>query len=307
MIKTIYFIVLVFVFATGCSEKKDAGKNDDTITDKKQGGSIKDSYTADTLYQALPYLLEDLAANKNMQELLAQNWIMEDDKDALELASDDGKIELPVRSLAMAKDFTIVKNCRNAIDEGIWEFNTDKKTLKFKYNNGSGDLYKLRALAIDEMQLTNIGIGSETVLKFVSDAKCYKNKNEDPFYFRNNKWRIKPTRPENDDAIKQRLKENIYFFILYYRDAIARRASLVSFYGFPSCLKWYAGGIHLQAKEELSEKWEDCFYSKAQAAKAYEIMDKVLGKKYNWPKGDANWIKKNLFVLEQMYQQLNSF
>jgi hypothetical protein len=245
-----------------------------------------------------------MSASENIEELLPQDWILEDDKDALELATDDGSIEMPVRTLSLAPDFTVVKNCRNALDEGAWKFENDKKTLTLKYKDGSTDVYKIRSFAADEMKLTNIGIGSETVLKFIADGKRYKNKNDDPFYFMNNKWRKRPGAPENDAAIKQRLKDNLHFFILYYRDAIARRASVVSFYGFPSCLKWYAGGIFIQDNKDQLEKWEACFYSKAQAAKALAIMEDVMSKKYTWPKGQANWIKQNLSVLEQMYQNL---
>ncbi|MGF2411684.1 hypothetical protein [Ferruginibacter sp.] len=304
MLRIIYLLAIVFVVAPGCSEKKKGTTKENETTVKKQGGSIADSYTADTLYQDLPKLLVDMSASSNIEELLPQDWILEDDKDALELASDDGSFEMPVRTLSLATDNTVIKNCRNAVEEGMWKFDNEKKTLTLKYKEGGTDVYKIRSFAADEMKLTNIGIGSETVLKFVAEGNRYKNKNDDPFYFANNKWRKRPSAPENDAAIKQRLKDNLHFFILYYKDAIARRASVVSFYGFPSCLRWYAGGIYIQDNKEQLEKWEACFYSKAQAAKALAIMEEVMAKKYTWPKGQANWIKQNLAVLEQMYGNL---
>lgn len=304
MLRIIYLAACLFIVITGCNdEKKGATKEKVTVT-QKAGGSIADSYTVDTFYQDLPKLLVDISASENIEELLPQDWILEDDKDALEMASDDGSFEMPVRTLSMATDNTVIKNCRNAIEEGMWKFDNEKKTLSFKYKEGGTDVYKIRSFAADEMKLTNIGIGSETVLKFVADGKRYRNKNDDPFYFTNNKWRHKPTTPENDAAIKQRLKDNLRFFILYYKDAIARRASVVSFYGFPSCLRWYAGGIYIQDNKEQLAKWEDCFYSDRQAKKALDIMGDVLTKKYTWPEGQSNWIKQNLYVLEQIYQNL---
>ena len=304
MLRIIYGVLLLFVIAPGCNNGEKKAGSEQPASEKKAGSSGLDSYSADTLYQDLPKLLVDMSASENIEELLPQNWILEDDKDALELATDDGSIEMPVRTLSMATDFTVIKNCRNALDEGAWKFDNDKKTLTLKYKDGSTDLYRIRSFAADEMKLTNIGIGSETVLKFIADGKRYKNKNDDPFYFMNNKWRSRPAVPENEDAIKQRLKDNLHFFILYYRDAIARRAKVVSFYGFPSCLKWYAGGIYMQDNKEQLEKWEACFYNKAQATKAFDMMSEVLSRKYTWPKGQSNWIKQNLFVLVQMYQNL---
>jgi hypothetical protein len=304
MLRIIYFTAILFVFITGCNDEKKVGVKDKDETITKAGGSIADSYTVDTLYQDLPKLLVDISASQSIEALLAQDWILEDDKDALEMASDDGSIEMPVRTLSMATDNTIIKNCRNALEEGVWKYDDAKKTLTFKYKEGSTDLYKIRSFAADEMKLTNIGIGSETVLKFVADGKRYKDKNDDPFYFMNNKWRNKPNVPENDAAIKIRLKESLRFFILFYKDAIARRASVVSFYGFPSCLKWYAGGIYIQDDKEQLAKWEDCFYSQKQATKALDVVREALTKKYTWPKSPANWIKQNLSVLEQLYANL---
>jgi hypothetical protein len=306
MYKIICFTALLFFVTTSCNENKKADEGKKIVTDSKKQ-STEDPYSTDTMYQALPDMLQDLSASTNMQELLAQNWILNDDKEALDMASDDGAFEMPVRSFSMAADFTIVKNIRNAMDNGTWKFDEAKKILTLKYTNGSSDIYKLRALAANEMKLTNVGIQSETVLTFVSDAKRYKNAADDPFYIANNKWRIKPRASETDAAIKQRLKDNLRFFILFYKDVIARKAAAASFYGLPSCLEWYAGRISIQNRKEISEKWKGCFYNTAEAMKAYDMMDNVISKKITWPKGTTNWLKKNLFALEQIYQNLQGF
>ncbi len=306
MFKIICFTPMLFMITTGCNENKKANEGKKIVTDSKKQ-STEDSYNTDTMFQALPNMLEDLSSSTNMEQLLTQNWVLDDDKEALEMASDGGAFEMPVRSFSMAADFTIVKNIRNAMDNGTWKFDEAKKILTLKYTNGSSDIYKLRALAADKMKLTNVGIKSETVLTFVSDAKRYKNAADDPFYIANNKWRIKPRASESDVAIKQRLKDNLRFFILFYRDVIARKSAAASFYGLPSCLEWYAGRISIQNKKEISQKWKDCFYNDAQAMKAYDMMDNVISKKITWPKNTTNWLKKNLFALEQIYQNLQGF
>ncbi len=304
MFKQLFIIVLFLLIISGCNQKKKNNEMEDTIISKRDN-TVEDSYKADTLYATLPSRLVNLANSKNMDLLLAQNWVMEEDIEALRSADADSKIMLPIRSFSMSPDLRVVKNCRNAIETGTWSFDETEKIITFKYNDGGGDRYKLRALAFNEMKLTNIGIASESVLKFISDGKVYQQMEEDPFAVEHNQWRISPDTPETDEKIKKRLKENIYFFILYYKDAIARRASLVSFYGFPSCLNWYAGGIYLKNEEEIPEDWKKCFFSEAQALKAYKMMEVIMSKRYKWPKEkNVNWIKKNLFVLEQIYQQL---
>ena len=39
---------------------------------------------------------------------------------------------------------------------------------------------------------------------------------------------------------------------------------------------------------------------------AYRMADVLLAKKYQWPKGEKNWLKQNVYVLRQMEQQLDS-
>ncbi|MBK6633760.1 MAG: hypothetical protein IPG38_05110 [Chitinophagaceae bacterium] len=80
---------------------------------------------------------------------------------------------------------------------------------------------------------------------------------------------------------------------------------VISFWGLPSCFKWYGGGVFLKKETELKENWINCYYNKEQAMQAYALADKLLSQKYNWPKGEQNWLKLNLAVLEQMYKKLD--
>lgn len=291
----------IVIMAASCSSN-EVIKPDTTKESKKKAPAVADSYTADTMYQDLPQLIEDLSAEKNIEKLLAQNWTNADDIAALR-DYDNSTIEFPVRTFCMFTDRTVVKNVRNYMETGTWNFDSDSKTITFKFY-GSKDVYKLRALAQDELRLTNIGIHSETILVFSSDAKRHKNAATDPFFKTNLTWRIPPQQPETDVQIKQRVKQYLEFFILYYKDCIARRAEVVSFYGFPSCLKWYAGGIYIQNDEDILENWHALFYNKQQGEKGLSMVAKLLEKKYTWPVGNQNWIKKNLFVLEAMYKNL---
>lgn len=301
MIKKI-FTACLLLLAFGCNNESEKYLPAPEKRKTRKSSTVADSYTSDTMYKALPALVEDLSAQKSIENLLAQNWTNADDLDALR-NYDNSSIEFPVRSFSMFTDKTVVKNVRNYMEAGTWSFDDDAKTITFKFD-GSKDVYKLKALAPDELRLTNIGIGSETVLVFASDAKRHKNAATDPFYTANLQWRTAPENSETDAAIKQRVKQYLQFFILYYKDAIARRAEVVSFYGFPSCLKWYAGGIYMQSDEDVLENWYALFYNKQQGEQGLSMVAKLLEKKYTWPAGNQNWIKKNLFVLEAMYKNL---
>ena len=77
MCKIICFAAMLFVVTTGCNENKKSDEGKKIVTDSKKQ-STEDSYSTDTMYQALPDMLQDLSASTNMQELLSQSWILDD-------------------------------------------------------------------------------------------------------------------------------------------------------------------------------------------------------------------------------------
>jgi hypothetical protein len=252
-----------------------------------------------------PYapLLVKLEEEKNIQQLITQGWELKDDLEALQGAGGNG-LMLPFRSYYLAADGSFTKDVRNDIGLGKWQFDEAGKKITMVDDAGHKAIYKIAALASDELKLAKEGDNNAGILTFVSDAARYKVLVNDPYHIDNNRWRIKPAKAETDSLIKQRLKGFLNFHVLFYRDNIARDKKTISFYGFPTCLKWYAGGIYIIKKEELADNWYGCFYNKAQALKAWDMMNVLLDKKYNWPKGNMSWVKKNLAVLEQMHSKL---
>jgi hypothetical protein len=285
--------VLVFIFS--CNN--DTGKKNKSTTDVPIPAQGANQYSN---------MIVDLSASRNMLNLLCQGWENEDDALALQEIDDNSTIEIAHRSFYLSTDGSFIKNPRNAMDYGRWEYDSVAKTITLHYKVEKGmDVYKIAALAADEMILVNRGISTSTNLKFIASGKRFKEAKDEPFHMSNNQWRVRPYSKETDDQVKQRLKDNLHFFILFYRDAIAKNSKHVSFWGLPSCLKWYAGGIYLVKKEELNPVWIECFYNKDQAMKAYAIMDEVMNKKYSWPKDQRNWVQKNATVLQQMYDNID--
>lgn len=247
--------------------------------------------------------LIDLADNKNLKTILSQGWQLEDDLETLTMSNDAQGI-LPFRSFYLSSDSTYVMNPRNAIIFGHWQYDEVNKLITLNEADGGKTVYKIGALGQKELIVINKGEGSITQLKFIAAGKQYKQAINDPFHVSNNGWRIAPKKLESDKAILERLKGFIRFHILFYRDNLAKDEKTISFYGFPTCLRWYAGGIYLTKQKDLAPNWYQCFYNKEQALKAYAMMDKALAKKYTWEKSRVNWVIKNLGVLEQIYNQL---
>jgi hypothetical protein len=286
------FVVLLCFGCGNNAVKTDEEKNAATAAD-----SMKAITTA---YQKE---LVNLSGNKNIPEILCQGWELQDDLESLSLSS-EAEGMMPFRSFYLSADSTYIKDPRNGMSYGRWEFNNAAKTITMQQKNGNRDVYKIGSLAVKELVAINSGIGSITKLKYVSSGKRYANPSSDPYHISNNLWRIAPKKAETDEALRSRLKAFLWFHILFYRDNLAKEEKTISFYGFPTCLKWYAGGIFIIKKEKLPDNWFACFYNKEQALKAYQMMDEIISKKYKWPKGNISWVKKNLSVLEQMYGQM---
>ena len=294
MIKRIFTAIVISAFIFSCNDGTD---KTGTIKEDKVLEGIKEEHN-----KALVYL--DTA--QNMYNILCQDWVLEDDAEGLKDMDENSKFEISYRSFYLSTQGSFVKNPRNTFDYGNWSFDEAAKTITLNNSiDRSKDVYKIARATYNELTLVNVGVNSSTNLKFISPGKRFKDANDEPYFIENNRWRIKPKAAESDSAIHQRLKDNLHFFILFYKSILAKDDKSVSFWGLPSCFKWYGGAIFLKTEKELQENWISCFYNKEQAMQAYALASKLLSQKYDWPKGESNWIKLNLAVVELMYKKLD--
>lgn len=290
--------MLAALVITGIIISCNNGETKSTPGKKRETGSeTEGKKNADLIY---------LDTAEDIHNILCQEWVLADDAEGLEGMEESSAFEVPYRSFYFSTKGTFIKNPRNTFDYGTWTYNDATKTITLNNSiDKTKDVYKIAKIAYDELTLVNVGVNSATNLKFIAPGKRFKDPNSEPYLLDNNRWRIKPTAKESDTAIHQRLKENLYFFILFYKNVLAKDEKAVSFWGLPSCFKWYGGGIFLKKKDELQKNWISCFYNEEQAMKAYALADRLLSQKYNWPKGEQNWLKLNLAVVELMYKKLD--
>jgi len=294
VIKRIFTAIVISAFIFSCNDGTDktGTKKEDRVLE-----GIKEGHNKDLVY---------LDTAQNMYNILCQDWVLEDDAEGLEGMEENSKFEIPYRSFYLSTQGSFVKNPRNTFDYGNWSFDEAAKTITLNNSiDRSKDVYKIARITSNELTLVNVGVNSSTNLKFISPGKRFKDANDEPYFIENNRWRIKPKAAESDSAIHRRLKDNLHFFILFYKSILAKDDKSVSFWGLPSCFKWYGGAIYLKTEKELKENWISCFYNKEQAMQAYALASKLLSQKYDWPKGESNWIKLNLAVVELMYKKLD--
>lgn len=295
MIKNTLTLIISVIILAGCAGKKGNNtdkEGDESLTQEEKSTTDKGSYKPDGV-------VNDISSSKSIPALLCQNWEYKTDAEGVSTGMGDViELDIPYRSFCFFKDYTVVVNPRNHISFGTWSYDDETKSLVIKYANNSTEKYLLNAIGPKSMILTKKG--DEEKIKLIADAKTEDNLKDDPFYKENNLWRIKPSKPETEEQIKERLRQCVRFYKLFFDDNIKKEKQTISFQGLPGCFKWYTGGISIQKEENLDSKWISCFYNRQQAMQAHEIMENVIVKQYTWKRGERNWLKQTAPVLEQI-------
>lgn len=291
-LKHISALVIAVILFTGCAG--DASKEKTATGPAPAAASPRNGMT-------------DLASSKNLEDILCQCWDNKQDAADAEGRSESSKLEFVYRGFCFFKDGNVTTNPRGNIRMGKWLLDKSSKpvSLSIAYPGGQKERHQLAMLTPYVMKLS--APEEATVLTdYTGEGVMETDPVQSPFYPANNRWRIRPAQPESDLEIKERLKENLHFFVLFYDHMIRSAAKTVSFSGFPSCFRWYSGGVFLQKKEDIPQQWIDCFYNQAQAMKAYAQAEKLMTHKYEWPKNEHNWLKLNVAVLKQMEKKMDS-
>jgi hypothetical protein len=266
-------------------------------------GNVKESKANEKKSSEVAVTLTDISAATDVKILLAQNWENKDDAQEAELSGGSAAFEMPYRGFSFFSDGTVVQNPRDAVQFGKWSVDDAGKLVTITYSNGNKAQYTVQSIDAKNMVMSNNA--EKKKIEYKADGKVQKILTDDPFYGSNNQWRIKPTKPETDEAIKKRLLDCVSFYNKLLKDKVARAStSPAAFTGLPPVFNWYNGSITVTGKEKLMDKWVNCFYNKEQAFKAQAMLENIIGKKYKWDKDEPNWLKKDGDVVQQIYDTL---
>jgi hypothetical protein len=242
-----------------------------------------------------------------LMDALCQLWKMDDASsnyfDYLMWDSATNSRKYP--ELALFKDQTFTENARCCLKMGKCKVNKKSRILELDYVDGSQGLYSVSKIYIQKLDLVKL-IGSDQVdIKFVSDGMCRKDPVEDPFHPYNNRWRIRPSHPESEKQIMDRLRGCVHFYSLLFGDVYSRGSREISYSGLPCCFQWYNGGIGVPQELDLDSNWINCFYSEKQALTAYHAVRRIIeSRSLDWPEHPTSWVTETKDVLDQIYSKL---
>ena len=184
---------------------------------------------------------------------------------------------------------------------GKWKYSSKEKMLNFS-DSGTTRAIKVTTEIINNRQTISL---TSTVLqkklKFTRDADPLKELDEDPFYFKNNAWRIKPTQLETHDELIKRLGNYFRHLLYILKSSQERKKDVVSFEFSQGLVRIYNGGIGIIPYSAVSKNWIDTYYDEANVREAYLAFQKYLATNSYRGAGIGDWIQDDYNILLSIY------
>lgn len=274
----IFLILIIFISFSNCTVPSEKGNDKMTETAKKP--------------------------ERDSADLLFQYWQLVDAENptSKDVAFTDDKGIQFHSGIIFMNDSTVLENPAGEMSYG--KFSLHGNSIRVYFDNGRKAIYKIDGLNKTELTLARTENNKTSQLTYKATDTHWKNPEKNPFAKANYQWSQKPDKPENDEAIKKRLKDYVLFYAYYFHGFADGGASKINFEGLPNALKFYTGGIFVQKESALDKKWINSFYSTEDAFKARQILQESLTKKYQWDSTQSNWVKQTAPVLQQISEGL---
>jgi|GEM_PF-1157924 len=136
---------------------------------------------------------------------------------------------------------------------------------------------------------------------FAEYAYQLKSYTEDPFYPKNNAWRLKPPTEQSDAEIKIKLSNYILHNCFILKAATERDQAVVSWEFSKGIIKIYNGGIGAVPKGDIPRAWANTFHSPTDALKAHKLFEQYLTSSMYKGASTGNWVKDDYHILVAVY------
>jgi hypothetical protein len=246
-----------------------------------------------------------IKAERDSFSLLCQYWQLDeaDNPSFGDINSKDKNTGIQYESgILFMPDSTVLENPKGNMTYG--KFSLNNNIIQVAYDDGRKASYEIARLNKEELHLDRTEKKKETNLYYLSSNTLWPDPSKNPFSKENYSWTKKPSKPEDDAAIRKRAKECVRFYQYYFEGFVNGGAKAINFDALPNPFNWYAGGIFIQKDDKLDNKFINCFYSAEDAFKARKELQNILQQKHDWDTTQTNWLKQTAMVLEQMEKKM---
>lgn len=241
---------------------------------------------------------------KDSFDFLMQYWRLEDadNPTSRDVSFTNNEGILFESGMIFMNDSSLLENPAGEMAYG--KFSLSGNTINVNFDNGHKGVYTIEHLKNEKLELKRVENKHTSHLTYKATNTKWPDINKNPFTGQNYHWCDKPKKPENQEQIRDRVKQYVRFCQYYFDGFVNGGAKEIDFIGLPNCLDWYQGGITIQNEDKLDKKWENCFYSQEQAFLGRQMLEDALLKKYDWDTKEPNWLKQTADVLKQIYNKL---
>jgi len=134
-----------------------------------------------------------------------------------------------------------------------------------------------------------------------ADNERYTNEKTDPYSKPNNVWRLKPAKPEDENAVLQRVQNHLQFYRLFMNDVVDRNKHYISLHSFRTPLILNKESIGLKSYDDARDAWDESFYDTLQARQGYKILYKAIIKGIK-PGDSDDRFKNSVKMLEELIE-----
>lgn len=184
---------------------------------------------------------------------------------------------------------------------GKWDFDTSAHTIFLTSNRKTEEIGVFFSYADNGMRLINFEFSPNESVSLIEYGHKLLRFQDDPYFGKNNWWRVKPARSESEAQIRARLLNYLAHTASILSSAQVREQDYISMEFSQGIVKLYNVGVGVVKKEKIPVTWLSSFYSTAEAHKAYHMFEDYLFTAKHKQYKTGNWVRDDHHILVDIH------
>ena len=184
---------------------------------------------------------------------------------------------------------------------GKWDFDSTAQTIFLTSNRKTEEIGVFFSYAGNGSRLINFEFSPTESVSLVEYGHKLLRFQDDPYFEKNNWWRIKPTKSENDTQIRARLLNYLAHTASILSSAQIREQDYISLEFSQGIVKLYNVGVGAVKRDKIPATWSSAFYSTEEAHKAYDMFEDYLFSAKHKKYQSGNWVRDDHHILVDIH------
>lgn len=184
---------------------------------------------------------------------------------------------------------------------GKWDFDTVAHTIFLTSNRKTEEVGVFFSYTGNGMRLINFEFSPNESVSLIEYGHKLLRFQDDPYFEKNNWWRVKPAKSESDSQIRARLLNYLAHTASVLSSAQVREQDYISMEFSQGIVKLYNVGVGIVKKDKIPATWLSSFYSVEEAHKAYEMFEDYLFKAKHKKYQSGNWVRDDHHILVDIH------